>query len=231
MEDLREHCSESTIAELDAALLVFHAPQDAIVGVDNARLIFEAARHPKSFVSLDGADHLLTRPADARYVANVLASWAERYMRAPNEGVPPGTVIVEGLQGLAQHVVAGHHPFNADEPENVGGGDTGPTPYDLLLAALGTCTSMTMRIVADREDIPLERARVTLSHHRVHAKDCVDCESKAGRVDVIERSITLFGDLDDAQRKRLEQIADRCPVHKTLRGEIQIKTEMKPSSG
>ena len=225
LDDLESHESEEAIAALDRALLVFHSPQDNTVGIENARKIYQAARHPKSFVSLDGADHLLTRARDARYVADVVAAWATRYVEG--EQVPEleeGTVVVEGRRGLQQRVRAGKHSILADEPTRLGGTDTGPTPYDLLLAALGTCTSMTLRMYAERKKWPLEQVEVTLHHRRVHAKDCADCESKDGHVDWIDRTITLHGELDADQRARLLEIANKCPVHRTLHNELRIET-------
>jgi putative redox protein len=230
LDDVAEQCSEERIAALKRALLVFHSPQDRTVGVENARRIFEAARHPKSFVSLDGADHLLSRAADARYVAEVLASWAGRYVPAADAEVEEGLVVVEGREGLRQHVQAGRHGLMADEPKRLGGTDQGPTPYDLLLAALGTCTSMTLRMYAQRKKWPLEAVEVRLTHEKNHAKDCAACEEDEPRlVDRIRREIAVRGDLDDAQRRRLEEIADRCPVHQTLHGEIRVETELEGS--
>ncbi|MEC7519909.1 MAG: bifunctional alpha/beta hydrolase/OsmC family protein [Myxococcota bacterium] len=225
LDDLAEQCSAERIRALGRALLIFHAPLDAIVGIDNARLIYEAAKHPKSFVSLDDADHLLSRAADARYVAEVLSAWAGRYVRE----APPteeGVVVVEGRQTLRQHVQAGPHGLVADEPRRLGGTDTGPTPYDLLLAALGACTSMTLRLYADRKKLSLDAVRVTLRHDRHHATDCEGCEESPKLVDRIRRVIELEGDLDAAQRARLLEIADKCPVHRTLENEIRIETSL-----
>nr|WP_042186546.1 bifunctional alpha/beta hydrolase/OsmC family protein [Kibdelosporangium sp. MJ126-NF4]CEL17342.1 Bll2902 protein [Kibdelosporangium sp. MJ126-NF4]CTQ91430.1 Bll2902 protein [Kibdelosporangium sp. MJ126-NF4] len=221
----REDIAER-LARLKAALLVLHSPVDEHVGIDNARRIFGAAHHPKSFVALDGADHLLTDREDAEYVASVLGTWATRY--AIKRALPPeGTVMVaeNGDGSYGQRITAGRHTITADEPVPVGN-DSGPTPYDLLLAALGACTSMTLRMYADRKQIPLKHVTVHLHHSRVHAKDCEDCETKTGMVDLIERTIHLVGDLDDDQRQRLLQIADKCPVHRTLQSEIAIRTTL-----
>lgn len=229
LEDADSHHLDATLRHLDRALLVLHSPTDEQVDVDNARRIYEAARHPKSFVSLDGADHLLTRREDAEYVADVLATWSSRYLPeppAPQGAIEPGgTVHVEesATGRLAQSIRAGRHAWTADEPIGVGD-DTGPTPYDLLLAALGTCTSMTVRMYADRRGFPLEHVSVRLTHRRSHADDCADPMGKPCTVEHIDRQIRLTGPLDEVQRARLLEIADRCPVHRTLTGDIRITT-------
>jgi putative redox protein len=231
LEDIAEQNLTQRIASLHKALLIFHSPTDEVVGIENATRIFVAAKHPKSFVSLDGADHLLSRRADAVYVANVIAAWAARYLDMPEPkleaiGAEPGVVVVnETRQGrFQQEVTVDAHHFLADEPVAVGGLDSGPGPYDLLLAALGACTSMTLRIYAEAKALPLDRVTVRLSHGRIHAEDCEQCETKEGMIDHIERRITLKGELDATQRVRLMMIADKCPVHRTLTSEIDIKT-------
>ncbi|MEM9066881.1 MAG: bifunctional alpha/beta hydrolase/OsmC family protein [Myxococcota bacterium] len=224
LDDLGTHTSEAKLGALKRALLVFHSPQDNIVGIDNARRIYEAARHPKSFVSLDGADHLLGRTSDAQYVADVLASWAGRYVAEEGAPTEKGEVIVEGREGFTQQVRARTHQVIADEPTRMGGADLGPSPYELLLAALGTCTSMTLRMYADRKEWPLEAVRVSLRHGREHAKDCEECTKKTGHIDVLTRTIEIVGDLTEEQRARMMEIADRCPVHRTLENEIRIDT-------
>ncbi|MPY75418.1 MAG: alpha/beta fold hydrolase [Alphaproteobacteria bacterium] len=235
LDDIDGHRLADSIKTLKRALLIFHAPRDGIVGIENAGEIFQAARHPKSFVSLDGADHLLTRREDARYVAAVLSAWATRYVPglaaadAKSKESAPGRVVVRetGNGSFQQEIVAGRHRLLADEPASVGGTDTGPGPYDLLLAGLGACTSMTIRMYADRKELPLERVSVALTHDKVHAEDCADCETREGKIDVIDREIELTGDLDDAQRARLLEIAEKCPVHRTLHSEIKIRTRAK----
>jgi putative redox protein len=223
------------VADLDAALLVLHSPADEVVSVDAARRIFDAARHPKSFVALDGADHLLTDPADGEYAAAVLAAWAGRYAPGPADHRDDGTqaegsvVVAEnGIGPLGQAITAGRYVLTADEPVPIGA-DGGPTPYDLLLAAFGACTSMTVRMYANRKKWPLRRVTVRLRHSRVHAADCADCadcETRVGLLDRIDRTIQLEGDLDDEQRQRLLEIADKCPVHRTLRSEIDVRTSV-----
>ncbi len=235
LDDLEAHCNKEKIQALDKALLIFHSPQDRIVDVDNARLIYQAARHPKSFISLDQADHLLNRRADAKYVAEVLRSWVSRYLPQELEEVPEdapeGGVVVEGkATGYLQRIQARGHVFSADEPATVGGTDLGPTPYELLLAGLGACTSITLRMYARRKEWPLRGVRVKLRHYRVHAKDVEDSEKESGQVDVIDKDVELEGELTEEQRKRLFQIAARCPVHRTLLNEIKIRSELIPEA-
>jgi uncharacterized OsmC-like protein/pimeloyl-ACP methyl ester carboxylesterase len=235
LDDIAEQNLAGRIADLHKALLVFHSPTDDTVGIDNASKIFLAAKHPKSFISLAGADHLLRKPSDAVYVAHVIAAWAERYLDMmadvePDETSEPGTVIVRETRSgnLQNQVIAGAHQFLADEPVSVGGLDSGPGPYDLLLAALGACTSMTVRLYADRKQWSLKRTMVRLKHGRIYAKDCAECETKEGMIDHIDRVITFEGELDAEQRQRLMEIADKCPVHKTLTSEVEIKSTEQP---
>jgi uncharacterized OsmC-like protein/fermentation-respiration switch protein FrsA (DUF1100 family) len=230
LDDVTEQKITERLANLHKALLVFHSPTDDIVGIENASRIFTAAKHPKSFVSLAGADHLLSKKNDAVYVANVIAAWAERYFEQPvnrdDKQIEIGTVLVRetGAGKFQQEVLSGPHRFLADEPVKVGGLDSGPGPYDLLLAGLGACTSMTMRLYADHKKLPLERVSVRLVHNRIHAEDCLNCETREGMLDRIDRNITMEGPLDAEQRKRLLEIANKCPVHRTLESEIEIRT-------
>ncbi|MEP7017922.1 MAG: alpha/beta fold hydrolase [Actinomycetota bacterium] len=246
LDDIAAQPQAQRIAALGSPLLVLHSPQDQIVGIDNARAIFEAARHPKSFVAVDGADHLLTRPADAEFVASLIATWVRRYLPmasstvddpspAPAEPVPavtvPGVVVAEAEQGHFIHTVrAGGHTWTVDEPESSGGQDAGPTPYDLLLAGLGACTSMTMRMYADRKGWSMGPTSVQLAHSRIHARDCDTCENTAGRLDHIDRVITLDASLSAEQRASLLAIADKCPVHRTLTSEVSISTVLAGTS-
>jgi uncharacterized OsmC-like protein/alpha-beta hydrolase superfamily lysophospholipase len=230
VDDLAEHKLLPRIADLRKALLIFHSPTDEVVGIENASRIFAAAKHPKSFVSLAGADHLLSRRSDAAYVANVVHAWAERYLDV-SQGVletprDAKTVVVRetGRGRFQQEITVGVHRFLADEPVEVGGLDSGPGPYDFVLAGLGACTAMTLRLYAERKALPLERVTVELTHSRIHAADCADCETKEGMLDRIERAIALRGALDAEQRRRLLEIADKCPVHRTLTSEIDIRT-------
>ena len=235
LDDVAERKLQDCLANLHKALLIFHAPIDDIVGIDNASHIFLAAKHPKSFVSLAGADHLLSQKSDAVYVANVIAAWAERYLDQPagrtKTEVEIGTVLVHETGGgkFQQEVLSGPHRFLADEPVKAGGLDSGPGPYDLLLAGLGACTSMTLRLYADLKKLPLEQVSVRLTHNKTHAEDCEHCETKEGMLDRIDRTITLEGALEPEQRKRLMEIADKCPVHRTLKSEIEIRTFERPA--
>lgn len=239
LDDVAASKLEPMLAELTVPTLVMHSPQDTIVGIDNADRLFSSMAHPKSYVALDGADHLLSGAGQADYAAEVLASWAIPLLPAkiePSEDVlvpaDEGEVVVteRGTGKFANIVrVANRHALLADEPASVGGDDTGPAPYDFLLAALGTCTSMTLRMYADRKGWPLEDVAVRLEHGKIHAKDCEACETESGKLDQITKEIVLFGDLDAEQRQRLLEIADRCPVHRTLHSEIHITTELVDS--
>ncbi|HBS48734.1 MAG TPA: osmotically inducible protein C [Rhodobacteraceae bacterium] len=221
------------IRDLDAALLVMHAPRDATVGIDNATRIFTAARHPKSFVTLDDADHLISDAGDAEYAAEVIAAWSRRYLDlvppAPPEGAPEGIVRVTEAdpEGFLQDVQSGpRHHLLADEPRAMGGTDRGPSPYGLVAAGLGACTSMTIRMYARRKGWPLDGLRVDVSHAKVHAEDAGADQDTAGgaRIDRFDRVVHLSGDLDADQRARLMEIADKCPVHRTLEHGARIAT-------
>ncbi len=234
------------IRTLGAALLVMHSPVDQIVSVDEAGKIFSLARHPKSFVALDGADHLLSRREDSQFAADIIGAWAGRYAfeenQAPSAGgaAPtrneaqdasvvrePGIVTVQesGNGSFQQLISSGHHAVLADEPTPIGT-DTGLSPYELLLAGLGACTSMTLRMYAQRKKLDLQKVSVRLAHSRIHAEDCANCETTSGKIDHIERSITLTGNLSDEQRNRMLEIADKCPVHRTLESEISITSTL-----
>ena len=231
LDDIEQYASTGEIRNLDAALLVFHSPLDAIVSIDEAAKIYTAARHPKSFISLDKADHLLSKAQDSEYVATTIASWASRYLELggddPGENLPDlidGEVLITELNHrFLRGMYSNSHFLRADEPQKYGGSDLGPTPYDLLLMSLGACTSMTLRMYANRKKLPLEDVQIRLLHERVHAVDCIDCKDSIER---ITRRISLVGDLDSEQRQKLLEIADRCPVHRSLENNPQIVTEL-----
>jgi uncharacterized OsmC-like protein/fermentation-respiration switch protein FrsA (DUF1100 family) len=231
LDDIAHHSLMAHVGKLHKALLIMHSPTDDTVGIDNATNIFLAAKHPKSFVSLAGVDHLLTGRRDAAYVAGIIAAWTERYLdpmpeQAAASGDAPRQVVVRETRNskFQQTVSIGPHHMLADEPAAAGGEDSGPGPYDFVLAGLGACTSMTMRMYADRKSLPLQRVTVTLNHSKIHAEDCAECETKVGMLDKIDRVIAIEGALDAEQRKKLMEIADKCPVHRTLTSEIHIVT-------
>lgn len=212
--------------------MIMHAPLDDIVELDNASQLFSAAMHPKSFVSLDKADHLLTREADSRYAGEVVAAWAARYLPPPEQtivsGVPEGSVVARTeTTGFRTDVQAGPHHLTADEPIDVGGTNLGPSPYGLLSAALASCTTMTLRMYATHKKLDLQSVSVSVTHEKIHAADCSDCETKAGKIDTFRRKLSFEGELSNEQRQRLAAIADRCPVHRTLHGEVEILTELE----
>ncbi len=246
VEDLGRQDVESAIGALGRPLLILHSPVDGTVGIDHAARIYEAARHPKSFVSLDGADHLLLeRDGDSRFVAEIIAAWASRYLvgdrdlavveaalesgegDARHDGVGQGEVVTSSRGASFTHDIRSeHHRWLADEPASAGGDDLGPSPYELLLSALAACKAMTLRMYADRKGWPLQAVRVRARHSRIHAEDCVDCVTEKGLVDRIDVELEVFGSLDADQRDRLHEIADRCPVHRTLQSETRIETAL-----
>jgi len=234
LDDINHYNSTTAIKELNAALIVFHSPVDSIVSIDQAAEIYQAARHPKSFISLDNADHLLSKANDANYVGATLAAWASRYLEidessdATSPGEQPalvaGEVLVTELdKKFLRGMFSDSHRLLADEPEKYGGSNLGPTPYDLLLMSLGACTSMTLRMYANRKKMAIEDIEVKLVHERVHAEDCVECNDS---IEQITRSISFKGDLSDEQKASLLVIADKCPVHRTLENDPQIVTEL-----
>jgi putative redox protein len=228
LEDLDKN-QVSDLGKLRKALLVMHSPLDTTVSIEEAEKIYRAARHPKSFISLDDADHLLSGKQDSEYVASTIAAWAIRYL-PPANAIPKvplaqGHVRVEEKDHkFTQHVSSDSHYWLADEPRSVGGNNTGPDPYEHLLAALGACTSMTLRMYAARKKMPLEHVIVELKHSRDYPEDCENCEDKPMQIEVLERELTLKGSLTKADRERLLQIADRCPVHRTLHNNLQVRT-------
>ncbi len=236
LEDLRNRSLDSVIGHWKRALLVMHAPLDEIVSIDEAGRIFEAARHPKSFVSLEGADHLLSDLRRAQYAAHTIAAWAEMYLPAAEVSETPEVVegmihVREGNHRFLRDLYSDDHYWLADEPRRMGGDNLGPDPYEHLLASLGACTSMTIRLYANRKSWPLEDVQVHLSHNREYRSDCGDCDEQNRRLEVLNRTIQLTGPLDGDQRARLMEIADRCPVHRTLTGHLEIRTQTVRDSG
>lgn len=230
IEDLERARPQQQLRRFDGALLVLHSPVDEVVEVEQASALWRAANHPKSFVSLDTADHLVTDPGDAAYVAGVVGAWAARYLPPPprHDAYDDATVVARNDRGdgLTTRVTTRGFPLATDEPATVGGSEEGPTPYDLLGAALAACTAMTIRMYADHKGLPLASVEATVTHDRVHADDCRDCEHTSGRIDRFDQTLVLTGDLDDAQRERLREIAERCPVHRTLDGQIEVHTTL-----
>ncbi|MCZ4092421.1 bifunctional alpha/beta hydrolase/OsmC family protein [Sinorhizobium psoraleae] len=238
VEDARAQRIRDAVASLKKPLLILHAPLDQTVGIENANEIFLAAKHPKSFVSLDKADHLLTDPEDAAFAGRVISGWMTRYLAAD---APQGTEPIEHVrvmetgEGKFQNAVqAGGHRLFADEPENVGGLDSGPSPYDFLSIALGACTSMTLRLYADHKKLTLGRIGVDVSHAKIHARDCEECteaeRSGGARIDHFERVISVDGEVSEELRGKIAEIAGKCPVHRTLEAVAKVKTVVKSGS-
>ncbi|MEH6651105.1 MAG: bifunctional alpha/beta hydrolase/OsmC family protein [Motiliproteus sp.] len=233
LDDLATQNQPEKIAGLKKALLIFHSPLDQTVSIGEAERIYRTAKHPKSFVSLGDADHLLSKAQDAEYVAATIAAWSTRFISAPDTAVQRSSSLTKGHVMVAEKnkqftrtVLSDTHVWLADEPTAVGGDDLGPDPYEHLLAALGTCTSMTIRMYANRKNIHLDDVTVELSHNRQHVKDCEMCDDEPRMIEVLNRFVTLRGKLSDQQRQRLLEIADRCPVHRTLHSELTVKTTL-----
>lgn len=228
LDALDEKRMQKTLKELRKALLVLHSPQDSVININSAAEIYTSALHPKSFVTLDGADHFLSSPSDSLYTGNLIAAWVQRYLELKEpEGLRTHMEVVTRTRqgGFTTEIRAGNHSLLADEPQSYGGAGLGPNPYDLLNAALGACTGMTLQLYAGRKKWPLTEAIVHLKHDQKYAEDCAVCEEKPRRLDQLSREIELKGNLDEEQRKRLMEIADKCPVHKTLLNDITIHTK------
>lgn len=230
LEDLESKSMQETAKNLHKALLVLHSPQDVTVGIKNAEEIYLAARHPKSFVSLDGADHLLMNKKDSVYAGQVIAGWAQRYVVVPvGTNLKSKHQVVASLDdedGFTTAMKVGNHYMSADEPISFGGNDFGPSPYELVSAGLSACTAMTVQMYVRRKGWPLKNIEVHTSYGKSHAEDCEDCESNSAKIDTFHREIKLIGDLDVKQVARILQIADKCPVHKTLHSETQVITKL-----
>lgn len=239
VDDLRAIELTDVVARLRVAKLFLHAPLDNTVGLDNAQRLYAAARHPKSFVGLDGADHLLTDAASARYAADVIATWAQRHLPDVPDLVDEAWPMppAEGDYGdrgarstttspLQADVVTRGFALRADEPESSGGGETGPTPYDYLAAGLASCTTMTIEMYVARKGWPMTAAHTEVTFDRVHADDCRECQHGDGHIEKFTRVVRVEGDLTDEQRERILSIANRCPVHRTLEGTIEVHTTL-----
>lgn len=227
IDDARSHDLTDRLHKLRRALLVMHSPHDGTVGIDNAEQIYTAAMHPKSFISLDNADHLLSRRSDAEYAAQVVSAWAARFLEPETTPAPEGARVTGRTEdGFLCRVQAGPHEMVADEPKSSGGTNRGPDPYGLLASSLGACTVMTINMYARHKELPVERVTCEVSHRKIHAADCEECETESGKVDELVRHITIEGDLTDEQRQRMLQIAGRCPVHQTLKSEIRMHDEL-----
>jgi len=233
LSDLKKHSTASVLKKLRKAILIMHSPQDSIVEVSNAAEIYTAAHHPKSFISLDGADHLISNQADAIYVSSVLGAWVKRYSPEETENdftTENNTAVQLGTDGYTTEIVAGEHRFLADEPKSVGGNDLGPSPYQLLNASLGACTAMTLKMYAERKKWDLSKVTVHLDHSSHYGKDSENPEAAKSKIDVFKRYLEVEGDLNDEQRAKLLEIANKCPVHRTLT-ETDVKVETSYMEG
>ncbi|HFB99512.1 MAG TPA: OsmC family protein [Phaeodactylibacter sp.] len=231
LDDLYSKDMFKILQNLKKPILVLHSPQDTIVTIENAAKIYHASFHPKSFVSLDGADHMLTKKIDAAYVGDLVASWMTRYVAPPKKEKLKTDALVAvrlGDIGFTAEIQAGQHGLLADESEDVGGDDFGPSPYQYLSAALGACTVMTLQMYARRKKWDLKEVKVHIDYAKRYVDDCKECVefSKEVKIDHFEREIELVGNLTDEQKNRLLEIADRCPVHRTLSSEVRIITNL-----
>jgi len=230
LDDLDRTPLPKILKVLKRSILIMHSPQDNLVSIKNAEDIYLAARHPKSFISLDGADHLLTDADDSQYVGQVISKWAVRYLNIEKEKRPDTEhqviASLDAADGFTTRMKIGNHYQTADEPIKAGGNDFGPSPYELVSAGLSACTAMTLQMYAKRKQWHLENVEVHTSHLKVHSDDCEDCESPTAKLDTFERELKLTGDLDKEQRKRLLEIADKCPVHKTLHATVRVNTTL-----
>ena len=231
LDDLEDHSLEKVLKKLRKSILIAHSPQDKIVDIKNAAQLYEAAHHPKSFISLDGADHLLGNKKDSLYLGSLIATWSRRYLdygaeEGPDSDHQAAAVLGDSAEKFLTQVKAGTHFLLADEPESVGGNSAGPTPYDLLAASLATCKAMTLRMYADRKKWNLNNVEVHVDHGKRHCDDCANVEEAGSKIDSFDCFIKLEGELDESQKKRLLEIADKCPVHKTLHSKVSVKTSL-----
>lgn len=230
LEDILEQSLRDKLQKMRKALLILHSPQDRTVEIENAAKLYQAAHHPKSFVSLDGADHLMSKKEDSHYVGEVIANWSKRYISVPEKeklNTQQQVAVRLGEEGYTTEVMVRHHNLTADEPASVGGNDFGPTPYELLSASLGACTAMTIQMYARRKKWQIEEVVVHVNHNKDYASDCESCDDPKSKIDVFDRVIELKSDLEEEQINRILEIADRCPVHRTLHNEVEVKTRIE----
>ena len=231
IEDLQQNNMYEKVKDLRKALLILHSPQDEIVEIENAAKIYHAAFHPKSFITLDGSDHMLSNPDNARYAGDVIAAWVRRYIDVRMiEELRTDKQVVARLEDesiFTTDIKAGDHFITADEPKDIGGSDFGPTPYELLASSLAACKAMTMQMYARRKKWPLEEVKVHVSYDRNHIEDCQDCEDDKVGLETFLTELEMIGDLDEKQKQRIKEIADKCPVHRTLAGNLNFKTKLK----
>ena len=230
LEDLKSQSFQETLKNSGKSILILHSPQDQVVEIKNAEEIYIAVRHPKSFVSLDGADHLLSNPKDATYTGEIIGKWSKRYLEMPGaialETEKEVVASLDSADGFTTQLKVGSHYITADEPVSYGGNNFGPSPYELVSAGLSACTAMTIQMYAKRKKWPLENVEVHTSYQKLHADDCQNCDSSEAKIDTFQRAIKLTGSLDDKQIARIMEIADKCPVHRTLKSEIKIDTTL-----
>jgi putative redox protein len=232
IDDLDDHKPEKAAKDLRKALLIMHSPQDNVVSIENAAKIYQAAMHPKSFISLDGADHLMQEESDSIYAGSMIAHWVRKYLVSEiaedEERLESDfkVAVQTSNESLSTEIKAGKHHLVADEPKDVGGDDSGPSPYDLLSAALGACTSMTVQMYAKQKEWDLEEATVHINHEKKHNEDALKKGKKSAKLDHFTRKVELKGNLTQEQRERLLEIANRCPVKRTLSSDIQINSEL-----
>lgn len=228
IEDLETRDLPSFLRKMRKPVLILHSPQDVIVEIENARSLYKAAWHPKSFLSMDGADHLLSDKKDAAYAGEMISGWAGRYIEYVEKEIPhsENQVLAFNDEDYTVEIQAGNHHLRADEPTSVGGNDFGPDPYGLLLSALGSCTAMTIRMYANRKGWDLDSVSVHLDHSKVYNEDCDGCERSTSKIDKIEKQISITGNLDEKQVNRMLEISEKCPVHKTLNNTVIIETKL-----
>ncbi|MGM0636282.1 MAG: alpha/beta fold hydrolase [Bacteroidota bacterium] len=235
LDDLEERSKENFLADIKKSFLVLHSPQDKIVAIENAEKLYKDAKHPKSFISLDGANHLLTDKQDSLYAGKVIAGWAMRYLdiELNQPKIKSNHAVVAHLNqhdNFTTEMKLGNHYAKADEPKDVGGSDFGPNPYELVAGGLAACTAMTLQLYAKRKEWNLTDVEVHINHSKEHKKDSrstTEKDAKNPKLDQFERKIKLKGDLDEKQKKRLLEIANKCPVHRTLHSEVEVKTSLE----